>query len=519
MSKHCIPSFLLLLFLLQSCAKQPAEQPISYMEINLAELTIAQAHDAFRSGRYNAEKLVRAYLHRIEKYDQSTGLNAIVVVNPNAIERAKQLDAEYAKTGKLRPLHGVPVIVKDNYHTEGLQTTAGSVSLKGFISEVDAFQVKKLKEAGAVVLAKSNMAEWAFSAKHTNSSTAGTTRNPYNMEHVPAGSSGGTAAAIAANFGLVGMGSDTGNSIRGPSSHNALVGFRSTLGLTSRHGIVPLILRNDVGGPMCRTVEDAARVLEVVAGYDSNDPLTSHCRGKVEKDYQQFLQKDGLKGARIGVLRKVTDEGIHPGINALLEQAIADMRRLGATVIDSFEIPDFDSLKQDQWCAQFKTDIAQHLQKFMKIDSLQTLQDIIDFGHATPYGTRQLNFFNEHEGRFGDKSVPCGDAFTDPKRTAFRKAIEDEMDRQNIDVLVYPSWNFPPAKITAFEEGYKGDNSQVIAPHTGQPAFTVPMGYTSGNLPAGLQILGRMFDEGRVIKIAYSYEQGTGHRKAPGLGE
>ncbi len=489
------------------------------MEINLDELTIAQAHDAFRSGSYNAEKLVQAYLHRIEQFDQSTGLNAIVVLNPQAIETAKQLDAEYAKTGELRPLHGIPVIVKDNYHTKGLQTTAGSISLKGFISDVDAFQVKKLKEAGAIVLAKSNMAEWAFSAKHTNSSTAGTTRNPYNLEHVPAGSSGGTAAAVASNFGLIGLGSDTGNSIRGPSSHNALVGFRSTLGLTSRHGIVPLILRNDVGGPMCRTVEDAARVLEVIAGYDPNDPLTEHCQGKVPENYQRFLQKDGLKDTRIGVLRNVTSEGIHPEINALLENAIADMRRLGAEVIDSLEIPDFDTLKQDQWCAQFKTDIAEHLQTFMKIDSLQTLQDIIGFGNATPYGTERLEFFAEHEGRFGDKSVPCGDAFSDPKRVAFRKAIEDEMDRLGIDVLVYPSWNFPPAKIAEFEEGYKGDNSQVIAPHTGQPAFSVPMGYTSGNLPTGLQMLGRMFDEGRLIKIAYSYEQGTGHRKPPELGE
>jgi amidase len=516
------PTFILSLlsisFFLQNCNEQPTQKPLSYMEINLDELTIEQVHDDFQSGKYNAEKLVQAYFHRIEQFDQSIGLNAIVIINPKAIEIARQLDSEYAKTGKLRPLHGVPIIVKDNYHTKGLQTTAGSISLKGFISDVDAFQIKKLKEAGAIVLAKSNMAEWAFSAKHTNSSIAGTTRNPYNLEHVPAGSSGGTAAAVAANFGLVGLGSDTGNSIRGPSSHNALVGFRSTLGLTSRFGIVPLILRNDVGGPICRTVEDATRVLEVISGYDPDDPITEHSRGKMSENYQQFLQKEGLKGTRIGVLRNVTDEGIHPEINALLENAISEMRKLGAEVIDSIEIPNFDSLKQDQWCAEFKTDIAEHLQKFMKIDSLQTLQDIIDFGKATPFATRRLNFFNEHEGRFGDKTVPCGDAFTDLKRIAFRKGIEDEMDRLGVDVLIYPSWNFPPAKIDAFEEGYKGDNSQVIAPHTGQPAFTVPMGYTSGNLPAGLQILGRMFDEGRVIKIAYSFEQGTKHRKMPDLG-
>ncbi len=513
------PSAILLcsLLIFQSCAQQKSETNISYKHISLEELTIAQAHSAFESGQYTSEKLVRAYLHRIEQYDRPTGINAFVVLDPKAIDTAKELDAEYAETGKLRPLHGIPVIIKDNYHAKGLQTTAGSLALKGFISDVDAFQVKQLKEAGAIIIGKSNMAEWAFSAKHTNSSIAGTTRNPYNLEHVPAGSSGGTAAAVAANFGLIGMGSDTGNSIRGPSAHNALVGFRSTLGLTSRHGIVPLILRNDVGGPMCRTIEDATRVLDVVAGYDPNDPLTVYSKGKVAKNYLEFLQKDGLKNARVGVLRGVTDEGIHPEIKELLNKALADMRELGATVIDSVKIPDFDTLKQDQWCAQFKADVAEHLQEFMKIDSLQDLDDIIEFGQATPYATERLVFFNEHLGRFGDKTVPCGDPFTDPKRIAFRKAIEDEMNRLELDVLIYPSWNFPPAKITQFEEGYKGDNSQVIAPHTGQPAFNVPMGYTSGNLPAGLQILGRMFDEGRLIKIAYAYEQGTKHRKAAKL--
>lgn len=503
------------LLIFQSCTQQKSETNISYRSINLEELTIAQAHKAYETGQYTSEKLVKAYLHRIEQYNRPTGINAFVVLDPKAIETAKELDAEYAETGKLRPLHGIPVVIKDNYHTKGLQTTAGSIALKGFISDLDAFQVKQLKEAGAIIIGKSNMAEWAFSAKHTHSSIAGTTRNPYNLEHVPAGSSGGTAAAIAANFGLIGMGSDTGNSIRGPASHNALVGFRSTLGLTSRHGIIPLILRNDVGGPMCRTVEDATRVLDVVAGYDPNDTLTSYNKGKIAKSYQAFLQKDGLKNARVGVLREVTNEGIHPEIKELLNKAIADMRKLGATVIDAVEIPDFDTLKQDQWCAQFKADIAEHLQEFMKIDSLQTLDDIIEFGQATPYATERLAFFNENLGRFGDRTVPCDDPFTDPKRIAFREAIEDEMNRLELDVFIYPSWNFPPAKITRFAEGYKGDNSQVIAPHTGQPAFNVPMGYTSGNLPAGLQILGRMFDEGQLIKIAYAYEQGTKHRKTP----
>lgn len=502
--------FLLLTSVFISCDNIPTVK--EKQELILEELTISKTRKAFLAGDYTAEELVKAYLDRIEKLDQSSGLNSMVILNPDAIKQARALDQEYAQTGILRPLHGVPMIVKDNFHTKGLQTTAGSITLKGFISDVDAYQVAKLKEAGAIILGKSNMAEWAFSAKHTNSSIAGTTRNPYNMDHVPAGSSGGTAAAIASNFGLIGLGSDTGNSIRGPSSHNNLVGFRSTLGLTSRYGIVPLILRNDVGGPICRTVEDATQVLNIIAGYDPNDPVTKHSEGQLE-DYTHYLKKGGLKNARIGVLREVTTEGIDPEVEALFNQALIDMATAGAIIIDSLVVPGFDTLKQDQWCAQFKMDVADHLQKFMKIDSLQTLADVIKSGQATPYATDRLQFFFDHTGRFGDKSVPCGDPYTDEKRIAFRKAIEDEMDRQNIDVIVYPSWHFPPARIDAYAEGYKGDNSQVIAPHTGQPAFNVPMGFTKDNLPVGLQLLGRMFDEGRLIKIAYGYEQATKHRK------
>ncbi len=242
-----------------------------------------------------------SYLERIQTYDQPTKLNSIVLVNPEAIATARALDAEFRKTGKLRPLHGIPVIVKDNFNTKGLQTTGGSIALKGFVPTEDAWQVQKLREAGAIVLAKSNMAEWAFTPMHSQSSMAGETLNPYNLAYVPAGSSGGTAAAVAANLGTVGLGSDTGNSIRGPSSHNALVGFRTSLGLVSRYGIIPLYTRNDVGGPMCRTVEDAVRLLEATVGYDPNDPITKNSQGKIPKNYSQFLRKDGLKGARIGV--------------------------------------------------------------------------------------------------------------------------------------------------------------------------------------------------------------------------
>ena len=286
--------------------------PKTSQNINLSELTISDIHLAYKDGSYNSQDLVSAYLKRIKNFDDS--LNSITNINPKALEIAEALDEEFKLTGVLRPLHGIPLIVKDNINTAGMLTTGGALALQDFVPEEDAFIIKKLVDAGAIIIAKSNMAEWAFSPKHTESSTAGTTHNPYNLDFVPAGSSGGTGASVAANFGAVGLGTDTGNSIRGPSSHNSLVGFRTTIGLISRSGIIPLYLRNDVVGPMCRTVEDATKVMEVMTGVDPLDPVTKYSEGKSSQNYQQFLIKDGLKGARIGVLRELSEKDTDPEI-------------------------------------------------------------------------------------------------------------------------------------------------------------------------------------------------------------
>jgi amidase len=323
-------SYLLVFVILFSSCNMDTSEP----DIQLDELTIADIHQAYQNGDYTAEQLTQAYIDRINEFDLDSTTNAIVLINPQALEDARRLDEEFKNTGALKPLHGIPVIVKDNYNTKDLQTTAGSAALAGFEPSTDAYQVKKLREAGAIILAKSNMAEWAFSPRVTISSLAGETRNPYNLNHTTAGSSGGTGAAVAANFGAVGLGTDTGNSIRGPSSHNALVGFRSTLGLTSREGIAPLYLRNDVGGPMCRTVEDATRILQLIAGYDPNDPVTSHAQGKVADNYLDYLDENGLQGARIGVLRTLSEDDPHPEVKSLFEQAISDLSDLGATIVD-----------------------------------------------------------------------------------------------------------------------------------------------------------------------------------------
>lgn len=487
--------------------------PKELKNIDLTELTISNIHIAYEKGVFNSQELVTAYIKQIEKFDKN--INAISVINPEALSIAKKLDEEYKNTNVLRPLHGIPLIVKDNINTKGLSTTGGSLALKDFIPKEDAFIIDKLLRAGAIIIAKSNMAEWAFSPKHTESSTKGTTRNPYNLEYVPAGSSGGTAASIAANYGAIGLGTDTGNSIRGPSSHNSLVGFRTTIGLISREGIIPLILRNDVVGPMCRSVADATKVMEAMVGYDSNDAVTKHSEGNIPDNYTQFLQKDGLKGARIGVLRELIDDDSDKEVIALFENAIIDLKNLGAQIIDSVEISNFSSLKENQWCAEFRKDIEFYLAKYVKKDSLKTLEDIIAVGSKSEYAKGRLQYFATNEGRFEKKEIECSDPYTDVKRIAFREAIEKQMDALQLDAIIYPTWNNKPAKIDLFNEEYKGDNSQVIAPHTGQPAFTVPMGFTTGNLPAGIQFLGRLFDEPTLIKLTYAYEQGTKHRIPP----
>jgi Asp-tRNA(Asn)/Glu-tRNA(Gln) amidotransferase A subunit family amidase len=482
-------------------------------QLDLEELSIEKIHELYASGVLTSEGLVNAYLARIDSVNPK--INALTSINPKALEIAKALNAEYKKTGILRPLHGIPMIVKDNINTIGMPTTAGSLALADFYPETDAFIIQKLEEAGVIILAKSNMAEWAFSAMHSESSTAGMTRNPYNLDYVPAGSSGGTGAAVAANLGTIGLGTDTGNSIRGPSSHNALVGFRSTLGLISREGIIPLYLRNDVVGPMCKSVEDATRVLQVMVGIDPKDGLTSYSEGKAEKDYLQYLDKDGLKGARIGVFRTLSEKDPDPEISALFNQALKDMESMGAVLVDSVAVPNFEELRQDQWCPTFRTDLEDFLQTYVKRDTMSSYEDVIRVGTKSDYTRNRIASMAGNTQRRGNPEIPCGNAYEDERRVAYRQAIEETMDSLKLDALVYPTWNNRPALIERFEEDYLGDNSQIIAPHTGQPAFSVPMGFTNGNLPAGLQFLGRMYAEPTLIRLTYSYEQGTKHRRAP----
>jgi amidase len=482
---------------------------------DVRETTIAETQAAIRAGKVTCRQLVEAYRKRVLAYDQTTHLNSMILLNPEALADADQLDADFNKTHTMRPLHGIVVIVKDNYDTKGLQTTGGSLAMRGVVPDSDAFMVKRLREAGAIVLGKSNMAEWAFSPYVTESSIAGITRNPYSLDRVPAGSSGGTAAAVAASLGEVGLGTDTGNSIRGPSSHNALVGIRPTIGVTSRDGIVPLNVFADVGGPMARSVADAATVLGVVAGYDPADPITKMSEGKAEKDYRKYLVKDGLRGARIGVVRRYVDaETGDPQVKALMEKAIADLKAQGAEIVDPFVIPDYDKLTEKIGCGDFQKDVNAYLALHAPSAYYKSLSEIVDSGLYLPYIEAQMkrNVAPKTEAQLS--RGPCVDTYHDPKKIAFRDAVLGAMDKDKVDALIYPTWSNPPRKVGDMKSP-AGDNSQIISPQTGFPAITVPMGFTYESLPAGLTFVGRSFSEGLLIKFAYGYEQATKHRRPP----
>ena len=483
------------------------------------ESTVGEIHDAFQNGKLSAESLVQACLSRIQHYDQRTGLNSIVLCNPHALQRARQLDQQFKRTGKLLPLHGIPVVVKDNYDTHDLPTSAGSSALKHSLPPDDAFQIKRIREAGAIVLCKSNMAEWAFSPEFTESSTAGVTRNPYNLNYVPAGSSGGTAAAVAANFGILGLGTDTGNSIRGPSSHCALVGIRPTLGLTSRDGIVPLILRNDVGGPMCRTVEDAARLLTVIASYDPNDPVTRLIKDADPRDYLDACRRTDLKGKRIGVFRTLSNQKTtDPEILNLFNAAVMELQKAGAEIVDPFNIKNLNLAQLNQaqgklWVETFDRDVTQYLGQ-LKNPPIRNLDDIIAFRDYGTFLKSRLAYSRRARVPASLKLPSSANPEDDPNRARLRRQVRMAMDQAKIEVFVFPTWNNPPRKVGDLDSP-SGNNSYQIAPHTGQPAITVPMGFHSTGLPAGLQMIGRSFGEFELIEIAQVYERRTQHRRPP----
>lgn len=506
----------LLLILILAALAGPAAHAQAPFEVH--EATIADIHAAMKAGRLTCRALVEQYLRRIDVFDKNgPALNAIVITNPDALKIADEMDQRLKTGAPMAPLHCIPTIVKDNFETVGLQSANGSLALAGFVSNKDAFQVKRIKDAGALVIAKSNMAEWAFTPNETLSSILpGYTKNPYALDRATAGSSGGTAAAVAASFGAVGLGSDTGNSIRGPSSHQALVGIRSTMGLTSRAGVMPLNLLADIAGPMARTVADAVAVFQAIVGSDPADPVTAAAAAHLPQNYAAALVPGGLKGARIGVLRYAYErDTTDPEIVQVFMRAVDDLRAAGATIIDPGVVEGIADIRRQAGagpCMGFKYDINRYLASHGGRIPVKSLAEIVKSGRFHPTVRRQLEQ-SEAGVENGPDSAACQAEMA--YREQVRAAVVKSMDAQNIDAWVYPTWSNPPRLIGDLNTP-GGDNSQFFSPVTGFPSIQVPMGYTrGGRLPAGLTFFGRAWSEATLIRYAYAYEQATRHRRAP----
>jgi Asp-tRNA(Asn)/Glu-tRNA(Gln) amidotransferase A subunit family amidase len=452
------------------------------------------------------------YLARIDAYDQrGPALNAISVTNGNALTEAGARDAERRAGTPRGALHGIPVIVKDNYDTAELQTAAGSRSLAGWVPPDDAFLIKKLREAGAVIIAKSNMHEFAYGIT-TLGSLFGQTRNPYALDRNPGGSSGGTGAAIAANFAAVGMGSDTCGSIRIPASHNSLVGIRGTQGLASRSGIIPLSSTQDIGGPIARTVTDLAIVLDATVGYDPADPQTSASIGNIPKSYTDYLQLTALRGARLGLLTALL--GTDPAdaeVAAVVGRAVEEMRGQGAEIVE-ISIPDLTELLRDRANGfllirqDFKFDLNAYLAAHPSAP-VRTLEEVLASGKFHPAVETQLRNSQAVESRDSQEYLAHI-----VKRKVLREAILQAMANNHVDALAYPTIR---RKANVIAEMQMGTNCQLSA-NSGLPAIVVPGGFTADGLPVGVELLGRAWSEPQLIKFAYAYEQATRHRRPPG---
>lgn len=492
---------------------QAASSPGTNEPFVITEATIAQMQSAMQEGRLTSVQLVQQYLDRIAKYDdQGIKLNAILTINPKALEIAAQLDKERATTGARGPLHGIPIIVKDNFDTADMPTTAGCVCLQHSIPDQDADQIAMLKAAGAIILAKSNLHEFAFGIT-TSSSLGGQTLNPYALDHYPGGSSGGTGAAIAANFAAAGLGTDTGGSIRIPSAFNSLVGIRPTVGLSSRDGIIPLALTQDVGGPIARTVEDAAILLQATAGYDADDIATAYSVGHIPANYTDSLQVNGLEGARIGIATELfnTTKDSEKSVTEVVYTAVDDIKRLGATPVP-IQIPNLQQIMKYPSLSgyEFKFQINDYLASLGEDAPYHNLTEILASNQFDP---KQAESMKKRNAVTTLDTQEYKDIVLNRTKVT-RESLLKVMADQKLDAIIYPTTTQPAATIG--EEQVSGDNNR-LSPFSGFPAITVPAGFTNNKLPVGIEFLGRPFDESTLIKLAYSYEQGTHHRQAPTL--
>ena len=499
-------------------AAVPAAPPFELVESSIADL-----QERMTAGRLTARAVTKAYLDRIDALDRrGPALRSVLEVNPDALALADALDAERRAKGPRGPLHGIPVLVKDNVDTgDRNTTTAGSLALEGSIAPRDAFIVERLRAAGAIPLGKTNLSEWA-NIRSTHSSSGwsargGQCRNPYVLDRNPCGSSSGSGVAVSASLCAVAVGTETDGSIVCPSSANGIVGLKPTLGLVSRAGIVPISHSQDTAGPMARTVRDAAVLLGALAGSDPRDPASAAADGKRAADYTQSLDPDGLRGARIGVARKIS--GFDARVDRLMEDAIAEMKRRGAVIVDPADIPhtgEYDESELEVLLYELKADLAAYLAMRGPQVPVRTLADVIAFNDA--HRDREMPYFGQElflrAQEKGPLTTPAYlEALAKNQRLSRTEGIDAVMDQHHLDALIAPTGG--PSWLTDLVDGDHFTGGSSTAPAVaGYPNLSVPMGFVFG-LPVGLQFMGRAWSESTLLRIGYAFEQATRHRKPP----
>ncbi|MHB8487188.1 MAG: amidase [Candidatus Acidiferrales bacterium] len=498
------------------------ESPAGVKPFELDEVTVAELQDGMKSGKFTARSLAQKYLDRIAEIDkQGPAINAIIELNPDALSIADALDAERKAKGPRGPLHGIPVLIKDNIGTaDRMMTTAGSLALSGFTPTKDSGVARRLRESGAVILGKTNLSEWAnFRSSHSSSGWSGRggqTNNPYATDRNPCGSSSGSGAGASANLAAITVGTETDGSVVCPSSANGVVGIKPTVGLVSRAGIIPISHSQDTAGPICRTVADAAALLSALAGVDPDDAATQAPSRKASADYTKFLDRDGLRGARIGVVRKLFDfsEKLAP----VMKVALDAMKSEGAVLVDPVEIGSlgkFDASENIVLQYEFKADLNKYLAQFSNAP-VHSLKEIIEFNDRNH--DKELLYFGqdimvqcEARGPLTDKVYL--DALAKDHRLTRQQGIDAVMDQHKLDALIAPTAG--PSWLTDLVNGdHDTGGSSSLAAVAGYPNINVPAGFVFG-LPVGISFFGRAWSEPTLIKIAYGFEQATHFRKPP----
>ena len=515
------PTYLALPFLLAllCCACQPAAAPSTEAPFPYQEASIAELQARMSAGELDSTTLTEAYLARIAALDRAgPGLHAVIELNPDARREAAQRDTE-RRAGHMRgPLHGMPVLLKDNIAATPMHNTAGSLALQGFRPGRDAFLVQRLRQAGAVILGKTNLSEWANfrSTRSTSgwSAVGGQTLNPYALDHNPCGSSAGSAVAVAANFAVAAIGTETDGSITCPAAVNGIVGLKPTVGLVSRDGIIPISFSQDTAGPMTRSVADAATLLTAIAGRDDADPATATMPGRAVYDYNARLHTDALRGARIGLLRNPLSE--RPEIKPVIEQAVAALREAGATVIDT-ELPTAGQWGQDEMTVllhEFKAGLPRYLQQWQA--PVTTLAGLMAFNRE--HAPREMQYFGQELFEQAEAAGALSDpayiaARSNARRLAGPEGIDAALRAGQLDALIAPTTGAAWRTTLGDGDDYPGGNYGAAAV-AGYPSLNVPMGHANG-LPLGLLFMGTAWSEPRLLELGYAYEQRTRARKPP----